>query len=480
MIRRTVIPGTLLPPQQQGPSALPGAVPTRHATYVPHHVPLDRASANDMMQRAVEAGSVPMQVGACLVLAPGPDADTIRDTLAARVPGVGRLRQRLVTTPPGCGRPIWVDDARFDISNHLHTDACPTPGDEQALLTRATEILGVHLPRERPLWSATILTGMTGGRTGLIIVFDHVLADGIGGLAVLANLVDGPLAPDGAATPVDVEFPRPAPPTWVVARDAVSARWTAIRSWRRGLRQLRAGIAELRAGGNPVAAKTSLNRPTGTHRATRAVRVDLETVRARAHTRGATVNDAVLAGVTGALAALLRRRGEQVDHLVVSMPVSTRQPSSADHLGNEVGVAPVDLPTIGSFDDRMAQIATITRAAKTADRARVATASLVAPIFRLLGALHLIRPFMDHQRMINTIATNVRGPAERLSFAGATIERVIPMSIVTGNVAVGFAVLSYAGTLTITINADADVVPDLDDLAALLTAELPAPAASRS
>jgi WS/DGAT/MGAT family acyltransferase len=464
---------------------------------------IDRASANDLMQRAVEAGSVPMQVGACLVLAAGSDgtavdastngASTIGATLADRVQTVPRLRQRLVDTPFGCGRPVWVDDARFDPARHLRTITCPEPGDDQALLTVATELLGERLPHDRPLWSATVVTSMAGGRIGLVIVFDHVLADGIGGLAVLAHLVDdlapspdaGDVGTTGVTDPTDPDptFPRPAPSTATLALDAARARWVALTRWRSGLRQLRAGIAPMRTGGRLVAPKTSLNRPTGRRRATRAVDVDLETLRARAHAGGGTVNDAVLAGVTGALRELLRQRGDAVDHLVVSMPVSTRAASPAAHagptgtgtggeLGNEVGVAPVDLPATGTFDERLARIAAITRAAKAADAARVATTAVIAPVFRLLGALRLIGPFMDHQRLINTIVTNLRGPTDHLHFAGARVERVVPVSIVTGNVTVGFAVLSYAGTLTVTINADADRCPDLDALADLLAAEL--------
>ena len=49
---------------------------------------------------------------------------------------------------------------------------------------------GEPLPRSQPLWSATFVTGLASGGTGLVIVMNHVLADGIGGLAVLARLVD--------------------------------------------------------------------------------------------------------------------------------------------------------------------------------------------------------------------------------------------------------------------------------------------------
>jgi WS/DGAT/MGAT family acyltransferase len=430
----------------------------------PPEVVIERASPNDMMQRATDAGAAPTQVGAVIILGAEPPLDLAiaREQLVARVAGVRRLRQRLISFGVGTGRPIWVDDAGFDPNHHLHTRSCPPPGDEAALLRCATDLVGTRLPDDRPPWAATIVTGLAGGRSALIVVFDHVLADGIGGLAVLANLVDGmpPATAEG--------FPRPAPSRRAVAVDAWSCRMAALGRWRTGLDHLRAALAEVKPGLRESAPRTSLNQPTGKRRATRIVQVDLDAVRATAHAQGGTVNDVVLAAVAGALRGLLLARGEDIDRLVVSIPISSRRAATADHLGNEVGVLPVTIPTTGDLAGRVAAIARITGAHKSSEQARGSSAAVVGPIFRALGSLHLVRPFIDHQRMINTLVTNLRGPEDRLSFAGTPITDVIPMSGVMGNVTVAFAVLSYAGTLTITINADPDACPDLDALAKLL------------
>ena len=79
---------------------------------------------------------------------------------------------------------------------------------------------------------------------------------------------------------------------------------------------------------------------------------------------------------------------------------------------------------------------------------------------------------MDRQRLVNTFVTNLRGPAERLTFLGAPVEELIPVSGTTGNVTVAFAVLSYAGTLVVTVVADPDGCPDLPALAAALQRQL--------
>ena len=124
-----------------------------------------------------------MHVGAVLVLGTGPGF-SVRDAqrlLGERVRVVPRLRQRLRRAPPGCGRPFWADDPAFDLRHHVRQLPCPPPGDQRALLEVAAAVTGEPLPRSRPLWSATFVTGLADGSTGLVIVMNHVLADGIGG-----------------------------------------------------------------------------------------------------------------------------------------------------------------------------------------------------------------------------------------------------------------------------------------------------------
>src|SRR6266568_4216369 len=175
-------------------------------------VPVDRASPADLMQLATDVGPAPMHVGAVLVLGTGPgfSVQDAQRLLGERVRAVPRLRQRLCRAPPGCGRPFWADDPAFDLRHHVRQMPCPPPGDQRALLDVAAAVAGEPLPWSRPLWSATFVTGLADGGTGLVIVMNHVLADGIGGLAVLARLVDeAPGLPPGS--PQAAGFPVPAP-----------------------------------------------------------------------------------------------------------------------------------------------------------------------------------------------------------------------------------------------------------------------------
>jgi len=375
------------------------------------------------------------------------------------------MRQRLQRAPFGCGRPIWVDDSRFDPANHIRVERCPAPGDRAAVLAVAASLIERRLDRTRPLWSATFVTGLASGQTALIILFHHVMADGIGGLAVLASLVDGA---EAVAPRPDVRPTQPAPGARVLFADAWRERVGVLVDWRALRRRLHATIAELGPAWRTPAPRTSLNRPIGPRRRFDVVQVDLGPVHAAARSHGATVNDLVLAAVAPALRDLLYSRGESADHFVLSVPVARRTEVTASELGNDVGVAPMVVSACDDPSERLEATAAMSRQIKRVPRDR----DLFAPFARVLGRLHLVRPFLERQHMINTLVTNLRGPSERLSFLGAHISEAIALSVVTGNVTVAFAVLSYAGTLTITLVADPDTCPDLSLLREALARHL--------
>lgn len=402
---------------------------------------IDRTNSDDLVSLA--SG---MQVGVVVVLERDPGG--VEALLAERVRTVPRLRRRLVRAPFGCGRPVWVDDAGFDISRHLHRVVCPAPGGDAALLGIASSLVTRPLSHSSPLWSATLVTGLTGGKAALILVFHHVLSDGIGGLAVLANLVDGALTVE--ASP----FPTPAPSRRELVKDAWAAR---LRLPRR--------VSFARPQWPSLGSRCSLNQPTGPRRRQTMARTSVSRLHAAAHRCGGTVNDALLTAVTGALGTVLNGRGDHIDELIVSIPVSTRRSTTAAHLGNSTAVMPVALPTGGDTWSRLTRIAAITRSHKR-------SATSVAPVFRTLKILGIADWFMNHQRLVHTVVTNVHGPDQPMYLGGAPVVGLIPLSATTGNVTAAFAALSYADTFTITVVADPDRVPDLPVLTAALQTEL--------
>jgi diacylglycerol O-acyltransferase / wax synthase len=300
----------------------------------------------------------------------------------------------------------------------------------------------------------------------LVLVVHHVLADGLGGLAVLRALADPGLDPPRRG------FPQPRPSYRALAVDAARQRARQVTTLRAQVRLGLDGVEELsaaRAHPHP-AGRTSLTRPTSSRRRLRTVEVPLADLVSAAHAAGGTVNDVVLAAVAGALLGLLRSRGEDPSRLVVSVPVSGRAGTDAGHLGNQTGVRPVEIPLIEDDRTRLDIIVAITRGSAGASRASSAVPLGFA--FRFLARLRVFSWFVNHQHLVDTFETNLRGPVAPLCVAGHPVRSITPMAVNPGNVGVSFDVLSYAGTLGITIVADPDGVPDLDVLAGFLAGTL--------
>ncbi|MGZ4503636.1 MAG: wax ester/triacylglycerol synthase domain-containing protein [Nocardioidaceae bacterium] len=429
---------------------------------------IDRASPTDRAFLAMDIGQVPEQFGVILLFdgATGVDLGAVRRLVAERIPAVPRLRQRLVRVPFGCGGPVWVDDPGFDVRRHVREVCCRAPGDEQALLDTALAVVASRLPLSAPLWSAVLVTGLADDGQALVVVLHHVLADGVGGLAVLAGLVD----PGGGTTDRDAVRPRPSSPA--LALDALQARLRAVRDTRRGWRLLRTSMT---AGGGlrpPPAVACSLVRPTGPRRQAAVVRADLPALRTAAHRDGATTNDALLVAVGGALHRVLEGRGESVDTLAVAVPVSGRPADGRPAAGNMVSPMLVPVPVTGDVGRRLVQVAAAVRTHKAAATGPPPIA-LLGWLFRPLARLGGFRWYMNHQHRLHTLVSHVRGPADPVRFGGATVTSVTPIGVgESGNVTVSFEVLSYAGVVAITAVADPDRFPDLDTLTDGLRTEL--------
>lgn len=427
--------------------------------------PVERAGQADLGMQAVESGGgLPEQLGALFLLECGPGFDPAEAALllADRAAAVPRLRQRLVRLPPGAGRPIWLDDPALDPDRHVRQVRCSPPGDEQALLDVAAELLCDPLPADRPLWAATFVTGLAGGGVGLVFVTHHLLLDGIGGLAVLASLSDG--APPGRAPE---SFPRPRPSYGRLVADAWASRLRAVAALpalRHALRRPFAAAGGLRPAPVPP---SSLLTPTGRRRRLAVARADLGRLSDAGHRAGGTVNDALLVAVAGALHTLLEHRGESVDPIVLSVMVSARRSAEVTSLGNAALPLRFPVPGAGQPAERLRHIAGRVRAARP-EVSGPSLMALVGPVFRLLAVLGVLRWYLDRQRRVHSLVSNVPGPDRPISIGGAPVRGIVPVAVGNaGNLTVTFLALSYAGTLTVVAVADPETVPDLPVLAAL-------------
>ncbi len=443
------------------------------------HGPLERLSPLDVSNLRVEDHGLPMQVAALVILdqapvagPPGrPDLDTLRMTVGRRLHRVPRLRQVLLRPGAGLGPPVWSDDPHFDIRQHVRARAIPAPADEAALLRECAELNAGRLDRSRPLWELWLLTGLAGGRAGLLIRLHHVAADGIAAVAMMGALFDP--GPPGTEPDAPAWRPRPAPGRRELLADAMRRRALAAAGVLSGLghpaglaahlRGLARNAADLAREGR--APRVSLNVPVSGRRRLILVRADLARARSVAHAHGGTVNDVVLAAVAGGARSLLAARGELTPGLILkaSVAASLRGPSQRRAAGNRVGMMIVPLPVGEAGPARL--LARV--AAATAPRKR---RPLYQPNGRLLQRW-MVR-VMARQRLVNLLVSNLPGPPLPLSVAGSRVAEIFQIGLVQGNVPISVGALSYAGQLNLEITGDPGAVPDLTAFADGVTGTL--------
>jgi diacylglycerol O-acyltransferase / wax synthase len=433
-----------------------------------------RLSVQDAGFLYLEHAGLPQHV-AILAVAEGrplhdPDGrlrvDAVRQQLAGRLELVPRMRQRVLCPPVGQGLPLWVDDPAFDLANHVRTVQLPAPGGERELLGLCDQLCLRLVDRTRPLWELWLVTGLVGGQVGLVLKLHHTLADGLAAVQIAGMLLDGTA---DAPNPEAPWQPRPTPSGPALLADNLAGRSVALAAALarlghpgRLVAQARtlAGAAQMAAGGRRHQRRSLLRRLVGGRRRLAVVRAQLAEVKDVAHGHGATVNDLLLAAVTGGLRALLLARGTPTDGLTLyaSVPVALRVQADTAAFGNQVGLMIVPLP-VGELDP-VQRLRRVTRATTERKRQPERLASL-----RPVGSLTILRAlnrYSRHQRIVDLFVTNVPGPKFPLYLLGARLVEAFPVVQVAGNVPLSVAVLSYAGQLNIGIQSDPDGLPDLE------------------
>jgi WS/DGAT/MGAT family acyltransferase len=143
-----------------------------------------------LMWRAGQDPALRMTIGNLMLLERAPDRDLLAARLAEAAADVPRLRRRPDDPTGARTRPVWIEDAELDGHAHLSVMSVPAPGGQRQLL----ELVALLEPRpfdaERPPWDVTLIDGLEGGRAALYIRAHHAVADGPGGLDLVAAVLD--------------------------------------------------------------------------------------------------------------------------------------------------------------------------------------------------------------------------------------------------------------------------------------------------
>ena len=419
---------------------------------------------------------------------PPPSEDEFREHIRSRLHLVPRFRQKLRFVPFAQGRPVWVDDPHLNLDYHVRRTALPPPGSEEQLRVLAARLFSQQLDRTKPLWELWLAEGLEGDRFAIIGKTHHALVDGVSGVDITTVLFDAAREPVGVPHDDSEWLPRPEPSNSKLLGDALVERLTSpaeiVRGFRAALRGPRRIAAQIRdglgatskmVGAGLSAPRTPLNVEIGPHRRFAYVDADLDEFKRIKNELGGTVNDVVLAVVTGALGRYMRARGFDTTDLELRamVPVSVRATEEHGALGNKVAAIMAPLPvwseepaeTLRLMSERMGDL----KGSGQAVGAEILTglADFAPPTIASQAAR-----MQSAQRFFNLVVTNIPGPQVPLYVLGREMQALYPMVPLAQNQAVCVGIMSYNGRIQFGLIGDYDALSDLDSLALDLEAAI--------
>jgi diacylglycerol O-acyltransferase / wax synthase len=451
----------------------------------------DRLTGLDASFLHLEKGGAHMHVGSCMLFeGRAPAYDDFVAHLERRLHLVPRYRQKLAEVPFGQGRPVWVDDPHFHPGYHIRHTALPAHAGTAELRALVGRVLSQRLDRSKPLWEIWLVDRVEDDRFAVISKTHHCLVDGISGVDITTVLFDLEAEPPVVAraeAPAPWQ-PRPEPSSAALLAEALLERATAPVELARELggaladpagTVARAGTVAQGLGAMALAQRDAppspYNLPIGPHRRFAWVEGELAQFKAIKAALGGTVNDVVLAAVTGALREHLITRGRDVSELTLTamVPMSVRADADRGALGNQVTTMYAPLPVWAADPrERFAVVHAAMSGLKESGQAVGAEILTRLTGFAPPTVMAQAARLQTRQRMFNLTVTNVPGPQFPLFLQGRRLQRIFPQVPLAGNAALGIAIMSYDGTMNFGLLADYDALPDLDHLAALLEAEI--------
>ena len=418
----------------------------------------------------------------------------VRSMIAERLPLLAPFRWRLKEVPFGLDYPYWIDDPDFDLDYHVRELALVPPPTDVKLAEQVARIFERPLDRARPLWELYLIHGLSDGHLGLLTKVHHAAVDGMSGAEIMGVLLD--LRPEGREAPPPGPPPdrepgevemlargllgvprylgrvlRSLPSTLSNLEDTpiisdVPGAKTLGRSAARALRGRQPGLPRA---GNLRRPRTSFNGHVSPHRRFAFGQLPLDEVKAIKNEYGFTVNDVIVSLAAGAVRRWLIEHDELPDRpLVALVPVSVRTEEQRGTYGNRVATMNVALFT--NEPDAVQRLRLTHEALRTAKEHQKAL-----PAQLLQDATQFIPPavFARASRVTfslaatrtppvwNLVVSNVPGPQIPLYCAGAQLQAVYPVSVITDGMGLNITVMSYCGHLDFGIVADRKEIPNV-------------------
>jgi diacylglycerol O-acyltransferase / wax synthase len=448
----------------------------------------DRLSWGDTVFLNLEREGMPLNVASvCIFEGEISFQDCLR-FIESKLPMLPRYFKRVMPAPFGLGLPTWEYDPEFDLRRHIK-EVTLKRGSDSELKALAGKLFGKVMDRRHPLWDVTVVRGLRGNRTALILRLHHCLADGIAGVGILNVLLDPSAdAPHLSAKEVRFHIPKPRDPLTSLTSEFVDSYSDFIKRILSAMTDVLTMAERVAAGGDKAPAEefaqffpeitafterlrfNVLYRGPQKFAYTEIPLADVKAIKLKA---GSSVNDVILALVTMTIRHYCELHSDRVKGklLRIMVPVNLRGNTTTPELGNRISLVPVTIPLDIREPGRL--LAAVHR--RTEFLKRMHAAELVSLAGGLIGMFPtslqgMAGPIASQLPLtpFNLVCTNVPGPQVPLYLLGHKLLQCYPYVPVGGEMAVNCAILSYNGTVYFGFSGDKHAAPDLRLLEKLL------------
>ena len=427
-----------------------------------------------------------------VIIFEGPlDYEKVLETIEQRFLTFRRFRQKAVDSASGAN---WVMDEDFDIRSHVRRTALPGAADQAELEMLVSELASTPLDVSRPLWQFHVVENYVDG-PAIIIRIHHCIADGIALVQVFLSLTDPTPQSRPSARQPEVWKKRRANEAQVFQRLLDPALEGLDFAKHLGQRLIKEGakIMQNPAIAGDYAAEASeivrelahsLTLPDdpitrfkgrlGTRKKVAwAEPLPLDEIKAVSKAFSCTVNDVLIAAVSGAVRQYMISKGDdpdKIEDIRATVPVNLRPLEHAKDLGNHFGLVFLSLPLsmdnplerMYAINDRMNELKTSKQAAVTLGflgALGMGPSSVQKPVLEMLS------------QKATTVLTNVPGPQQPLYLAGSQLKEMMFWVPQNGNIGIGISILSYDGKVFFGLIADHRLVAEPAEIISRFSAE---------
>lgn len=400
--------------------------------------------------------------------------DYLKKKVIERIREVPHFRWKLHEVPMGLDLPYWVEDENFRYENHFKRIAVPSPGDREALSELVAHLYSRHLDRSKPLWEFWFIEGLEGGKYAIVQKLHHCMMDGQGASKLGELLCD--FEPNAKARPVDASISGASagalPDRWqlstATALHLAGFPWAAYRGLADMVRPLVLKPFRRQARRSPAKPETPLTCLNGDISRERGFifgSLSLDDIKTVRKAFDVSVNDVLLALVSTALRHYLLARDElPVLSLRTGIPISLRSDED-EEISNRVTQVSVTLAT--DIADPVARLRAInTECTEVKQVVRGGGKGLIEliqimPPLMVSAMMSLTTPEQTSQMLgSNLIVSNVHGSDKPMYIAGARLETMYPMSIITPGMGINFTCVSYVDQVDVGVTIAPQLVPD--------------------